>query len=207
MGGLYDRYILPRLVDAACGHRRVADQRARIVPLAEGVVVELGIGSGHNLDHYDPARVRRLIGVDRAKSAWLPGRERFARAPVEIELIEAGAEALDLPPGLADTVVVTYALCSIGDVAAALSQARRVLKPTGRLLFVEHGRAPDAALALWQARLTPLTRMFAGGCHLDRDPAALIAGAGFAIERIDAGWAAGFPRMVSYHYAGSARPG
>lgn len=206
IAGCYDRHILPRLIDLACAQRCVLRQRALIVPEAEGVVVELGIGSGINLDFYDKARVRRIIGVDRSPASWRLGHERLSRSPIAVELLEAAAEDLGLPSRTADTVVVTYTLCSIDGVGRALNEARRVLKPTGRLLFLEHGRSPEAALARWQNRLTPATRMLAGGCRLDRDPLDLIVNAGFRIERIQTGVLPGFPRLVAYHYVGAARP-
>ena len=203
---VYDRHIMPRLVDLACSYHTVLRQRQRIVGQAEGVVVEFAIGAGHNLGLYDPARVRRVVGIDSNPGFLALGRDRFERSAIAVELVTASAEDPVLPRRIADTVVVTYALCSIGDVAAALGQARRVLKPAGRLVFVEHGRAPDAFTARWQRRLTPLSRRLAGGCRLDRDPARLIGDAGFAFDVLNAEWIAAFPRLASFQYSGVARP-
>ena len=206
MTSFYNRHIMPRLLDRGCAYAKIARQRALLVPQAEGVVVEFGIGSGRNLDFYDPARVRQVIGIDPSPNFVRLGRRRYDRASVPVALIEGTASAVALSCGVADTVVTTYALCSIPEVAAALAEARRVLKPGGRLLFVEHGRAPDPAVARRQDLLSSLTERFAGGCRLDRNIEQLIWDAGYTFDRLEYHWISKMPRTISFHYVGSAQP-
>lgn len=202
----YDRNIMPVLVDRGCGYAKVARQRALVVPEAAGVVVELGIGSGRNLEFYDPCRVSKVIGVDPSPQFVRLGRRRYDRAPVPVEVIEGRAGMVDLASRIADTVVTTYTLCSIREVAAALAEARRLLKPGGRLLFVEHGRAPDPFVARWQDWLSTVTERIAGGCRLDRNIEQLIWDAGYAFDRLEYHWVRKMPRTISFHYLGIARP-
>lgn len=202
----YDAHVLPRLIDCACGYRPIASVRREVVPEAEGVVVEFGIGSGRNLKHYDPVRVRRVIGVDPAPGLVRLGKRRFDCSPVEVEFVEGRAEAAGLDSGMADTVLVTYTLCSVAETAAALTEARRILKPGGRLLFLEHGLAPDEKVADRQRRWTRYTTHLAGGCHLDRDMEALIVAGGFAFDRLEKRWIGRMPKTSAFQYLGAARP-
>lgn len=204
--GFYDRYLLPRLIDRACSLDRLRDERAQLAPMAAGDVLEIGIGSGLNLPLYDAAKVQRLIGLDPSRPLLAYARRRSAGLPFAVELIEAGAERIALPSRSVDTVVVTFTLCSIAAPGTALQEMRRVLKPEGRLLFLEHGLAPDAGVRRWQRRLTPFWRTFAGGCHLDRDMPALIRAAGFRIDRIDSKYLPQIPRFAGYGYRGTATP-
>lgn len=197
---VYRRVILPRLIDLAMRSPVATAERARLVPLAEGRVLDLGIGSGLNLPHYR-AGVRRLVGVDPSREAWRLAR----RTGPHVEFVQARAEALPFVAGAFDHVVLTWTLCSVDDPAVALAEIRRVLTPGGRLLFVEHGAAPDAGVRRWQERLTPLWRRVAGGCRLDRDVARLVERAGFRLERRDAGYAPG-PRIFAYFTRGVASP-
>lgn len=206
MQAFYDAHIMPRIVTLACGYRKLAKMRREVVPAAEGVVVEFGIGAGYNLKHYDPAKVKRVIGIEPHPLPARLGRHRFEAAPVEVELIEGRAEAAGLDAAMADTVLVTYTLCSVARTEAALAEARRVLKPGGRLLFLEHGLAPDPRVADRQARWTRYSTRLAGGCHLDRDMEAAIAAGGFAFERLDKVWVPRMPKTSAYQYVGAARP-
>lgn len=201
----YETWLLPRLICCACGSRPVARQRARLVPQARGVVVDLGFGSGTNLPHYDAAQVSRVIAVepDRAMLAY---RRDQRRSDIAVEEVVAGAEATGLPDACADTVVVTYALCTIPDPLAALAEARRLLKAGGQLLFCEHGRAPDADVARWQARIEPVWKKLAGGCHLTRDPVELVAAAGFTCETLEQRYLSGTPRFAGWTSRGTAVP-
>lgn len=203
--GLWERWILPRLVDCACRQESVDAQRERAVPKARGRVVELGIGSGLNLPRYDPRTVSAVVGVDPSR----PLLERAARAArsTAVPVLLAHADARDLPvaDGWADTVVVTFALCTIRSPERALDEARRVLAPGGRLLFVEHGLAPEEKVRKWQRRLAPAWRRMSGGCHLDRAIPDLVREAGFEIEEIDADWMDG-PRIAGWTWRGEARP-
>lgn len=181
----------------------ISAMRQKVVPLAFGRVLEVGIGSGLNLPHYDPTRVRRITGLDPALELQPRARQRIAAAGLEVELLGLSAECIPRPDASFDTVLVTYSLCSIADPRSALSEMRRVLAPDGILLFCEHGRAPDAALARWQDRLQPLWGLLAGGCHLNRDIPALLQAAGFACPQLRTGYLPG-PKPWTFHYWGQA---
>ena len=183
--------------------RETRAERAKVVPQARGVVVEIGIGSGLNLPLYG-ADVERVIGVDPSPKLLAMTRERATHVRFPVDMVEASAESVPLPTATADTVVTTWTLCSIPDTTRALAEARRVLKTRGRLLFIEHGRAPDAGVRAWQDRLTPLWRHLAGGCQLNRDIPRILTTAGFRIDDLDAGYSDVGPRPFAYLYRGSA---
>lgn len=199
----YERHVLPCLLDVACGLAPIRHQREQVVPLAQGRVLEVGIGTGLNLPHYDPRRVRQLVGLDPAMSLHRLAQRRAARAGLAVELIGLSAERIPLDDASFDTVLVTYTLCTIPDPLAALREMRRVLAPGGRLLFCEHGRAPEASVRRWQARLQPLWGRIAGGCQLGRDIPALLHEAGFETPGLHEAYLPG-PRPFAYNYWGQA---
>jgi len=206
MRDFYRHKITPWLQHTVCGLPVLTRQRQRIVPLAEGVVVEIGFGTGRNLRFYDPEKVRHVIGVNPPDGTTeLADMTRLADG-IGAEIVLESAENMSLDSALADTVVVTYTLCSIPDVEAAIAEVRRVLKPTGRLLFVEHGRAEDLGTARWQDRLDPYWGLCSSGCHINRDPTALLAGGGFSFARSERYRPAGVPAVLGFHHAGVARP-
>ncbi len=201
--GLYSRAILPRLIHAGMRQERFLSYRRRLVREAEGRVLEIGFGSGLNLPLYTtPVAV---LGLDPSHLALSMARTSVQTMSRPVGLLEASAETIPLADHSVDTIVSAWTMCSIPDVARALGEVRRVLKPSGRLLFVEHGRSPDATVAKWQDRLTPIWKRFAGGCHLNRAVAPLVEQAGFRIERLDTGYMTG-PRLLTFTYEGSARP-
>lgn len=202
--GFYERRILPRLLDFAMSNRELRPYRERVVSAAAGEIVEIGVGSGPNLPLYDPARARSVAALDPSPPLLAMALRRREEALVPVELVEASAEALPFAAGKFDTAVVTWALCTIGDPQRALAELRRVLKPGGRLLFVEHGRAPDPGVARWQARLTPLWRRCSGGCHLDRPVEELVQGAGFRLETLATGYMNAL-KPFTFMYEGTAR--
>lgn len=202
--GFYNDRILPFLLHLAMRQRNLAAYRSRVIPAAAGRVLEIGIGSGLNLPFYATA-VDRIIGLDPSPKLLTMAREARRETPASVELVESSAEAIPLSDGSIDTVVTTWTMCSIPDVHRALGEMRRVLKPGGRLLFVEHGRAPDLNVRKWQDRLTPAWRYIGGGCHLNRAIGELVEGAGFRIERLDTGYMRG-PKLMVFMYEGSARP-
>ena len=200
--GPYGRVVVPWLIDLAMASPIVERDRAALVPRAAGRVLEVGIGSARNAPFYTRA-VAALVGVDPSPGLLARAGARAARAPVAVRLVAGAAERLPARAAAFDTVVMTWTLCSVADPEAALAEIRRVLVPGGRLVFVEHGLSPDARIAAWQRRLTPLWRRLAGGCHLDRRPAELIAAAGFGVERVEAGYLPG-PRLFTYRVTGVA---
>jgi SAM-dependent methyltransferase len=201
---LYERHVLPRLTSWVCAADDMGRRRARLVPRATGRVVELGAGSGHNLPYYDAHRVERVWAVEPSLEMWRLATARLAGAGPVVEHLAASAEAIPLADGVADTVLVTWALCTIPRPELALAEARRLLKPDGVLLFAEHGLAPDAEVRRWQARLNPVWTTFSGGCNLDRDVGRLLAEAGFVVEDVEAGYTSGV-RALSFNTLGAAR--
>jgi ubiquinone/menaquinone biosynthesis C-methylase UbiE len=200
---LYDRYILPHLIDFACGMGEVMKARAKVVPQAQGRVLEIGIGSGLNLEFYDPAHVSLIVGVDPSAEMQHLGRERAARIAIPVEMIALELNQIQAADASFDSIVCTFTLCSIPDAVAALKDMRRVLKPGGRLLFCEHGLAPDLPVVRWQHRLTPYWKPLAGGCHLNRDIPTLIETAGFTLGALSCGYLKG-PKPMTYVYSGWA---
>lgn len=206
IAGWYERHLLPYLIDMACGIGPVQQQREKVVPLASGRVLEIGIGTGLNLPHYDPRRVERVIGLDPGMEMHRLARQRLEGSGLTVELVGLSAERIPYDDASFDCVLVTFSLCTIPDPVAALREMRRVLKPGHRLIFCEHGRAPDAAVARWQDRLTPLWSKFAGGCHLNRDIPALLQEAGFVCDDLQTMYLPG-PRPLTFNYWGTAVAG
>ena len=201
----YQRRVVPHLVHLAMRQEALLPFRRRVIAAAEGRVLEVGIGSGLNLPLYGPA-ASCVIGLEPSAVLLRMAGERAAGAGVPVELLEASAEAVPLDDASIDTVVTTWTLCTIADAQRALRELRRVLKPGGALLFVEHGRAPELAVARWQDRLDPLWRRLAGGCHLNRKIDELIGGSGFRVDALTHARLAG-PRTHTFLYQGRARPG
>lgn len=200
---LYERYILPHLIDFACGMGAVMKARAKIVPQAQGRVLEIGIGSGLNLAFYDAQRVSAIVGVDPSAEMQKLAHARAARIGIPVEMIALELGEIQAAEASFDSIVCTFTLCTIPDAVAALQDMRRVLKPGGRLLFCEHGLAPDAPVVRWQHRLTPYWKPLAGGCHLNRDIPALIAAGGFHIGALDTRYLKG-PKPMTHVFSGWA---
>ena len=205
--GFYDSHILPRVINCACGTRPIMRQRQKVVPEATGTVLEIGIGTGLNLPFYRSEKVDRLIGLDPSEQSWALAAERAAHLDFEVEFIGLPGEEIPLEDDSVDTVLVTYSLCTIPDPASALRGMARVLRPGGRLIFCEHGRAPDAAVSKWQDRINPLWRRMLGGCNLNRDVPGLLSEGGFAVERLETMYLPSTPKFAGFNYWGSAQLG
>src|SRR5438552_2394215 len=203
--GLYRERILSWLIHLAMRQGRLVPYRRRIVPCATGRVLEIGIGSGLNLPFYGEG-VNQIVGLDPSPKLLDMARAAARRTSIPLELLEGTAEAIPMEDRSMDTVVTTWSLCSIPLAQRALEDMRRVLKPGGRLLFVEHGRASESRVQWWQDQLTPAWKHLSGGCHLNRAISELIQNAGFHIEHLETGYMPG-PKPMTFMYEGSARPG
>lgn len=202
---LYDKYLLPYLIELACGIKPVQRQRAKVVPRASGKVLEIGIGTGRNLPFYDKSRLTELTGLDPAEQMNRLAQKRMRKAGINVRLLTLSAEEIPEANASFDTLLMTFTLCSIPDPVKALKEMRRVLKPDGQLLFCEHGAAPDASVRRWQDRLTPLWKPLAGGCHLNRDIPALLKEGGFKVDELETMYLPG-PRPLTFNYWGTALP-
>jgi ubiquinone/menaquinone biosynthesis C-methylase UbiE len=197
--------VLPWLVEKACRSSEIRAERERWVPRAHGDVLEVGIGSGLNLPFYDRARVTRVTGIDPSPELLARAATRAAEAPFPVELVLASAETLPFPDASFDSILTTYTLCSVSDLGRALGEVRRVLRPGGELIFVEHGRAPDPGPQRIQRWLTPAWSRVGGGCHLDRDIARSLEEAGLHSSDLAMAYTDG-RRWLSFTYTGTARP-
>ena len=201
--GFYDHYILPHLIDFTCGMGAVMKTRLQIVPQASGRVLEIGIGTGLNLSFYDPAKVSEIVGVDPAVDMSKLARQRADQISIPVKTVALELGQIQAEDASFDSIVCTFTLCTIPDAVAALREMRRVLKPGGKLLFSEHGLAPDLPVVRWQNRITPLWKPLTGGCHLNRDIPALITEGGFNIREIQSSYLKG-PKPMTWVWRGWA---
>jgi ubiquinone/menaquinone biosynthesis C-methylase UbiE len=201
----YDDRILPHIVDCACSMGQVMKLRSQLVPRATGTVLEVGMGSGINLQFYNATKVNLVYGLEPSEGMRRKAQNNLAASPVSVTWLDLPGEKIPLAGNSVDTVLLTFTLCTIPGWHAALQQMKRVLKPGGELLFVEHGESPDATTRKWQHRITPGWKLFAGGCHLNRDIAAMIQDAGFEITELNNLYIPGAPKIAGYIYKGIAR--
>jgi ubiquinone/menaquinone biosynthesis C-methylase UbiE len=202
--GFYEEWILPALIDLSMRNKRLRPYRERVAGEAQGRVLDVGVGSGLNLPFY-ARQAREVFGLDPSPQLLERARRNMPRTDVPVRLLEGSAERIPLADRSMDTIVMTWTGCSIPEVRAALEDMRRVLKVGGRLLFVEHGRAPEPGVARWQDRIDPLWQRFSGGCHLNRKIDDLLADAGFRVDRLETGYIPG-PRIMTFLYEGAASP-
>ena len=202
---LYSHYVLPYLINKTCSTKPIMKQRQKIVPLAEGRVLEIGIGSGLNLPHYDAGKVDKVIGLEPDPANWKLSEPRRKDCLFPVEHVGLPAEMIPLEAASVDTVLVTYTLCTIPDPARALNQMRRVLKPGGQLIFYDPGEAPDEGPRKWQRRLQPVWNRIGGGCQLGRPIPSIINQGGWQIEYLETMYIPG-PRFASFNYWGFAVP-
>jgi SAM-dependent methyltransferase len=206
MTSLYERHVLPHVINFACGAKPIRYQRRKVAPWATGRVLEIGIGGGLNLAYYDPSKVESVTGVDPSESLRRMALEAPRPEGLRLDVQDGTAEALPFDAGAFDTIVCTFTLCSVRSPAASLAEARRVLKPGGDFLFSEHGLSPDHDVQRWQRRLEPLWKPLAGGCHLTRPVASTISTAGFELVKHETMYLPGTPRPLGWAEWGLARP-
>ena len=203
MANLYDKYVLPKVVNWACKSKPTMYQRAKIIPLAFGSVLEIGIGSGLNLAYYNHKKVDTLIGIDPSAETWELNKNKVEHLKFDFNFIKAFAEELPFQDNVFDNLVITYSLCTIKDPQTALSEVKRVLKPEGKLLFCEHGLAPDDKVVFWQNKINPYWKRVGGGCNLNKNIPQLITKNGFNITQLDTMYIPGW-KPASYNYWGVA---
>jgi ubiquinone/menaquinone biosynthesis C-methylase UbiE len=202
---LYDKYILPKVLNCTCGSKPISYQRKKVVPLAKGIVLDIGIGSGLNIPFYDLSRIDKIYGLDPSSELIKIAKKIAVKKNISIEFLLCGAEDIPLPNNSIDTVLITYSMCTIPEVLKANYEMLRVLKPDGRLIFCEHGLAPDKSVAKWQKRINPVWGKIAGGCNLDRDIPNLISSSGFKILSIEEMYLPSTPKFAGYNYWGIAQ--
>ncbi len=202
----YEQYILPHVIDFACGDKVIMEQRADVLAAAEGRVLEIGMGSGLNLRYYNPDKIDFVWGLEPSEGMRKKATKNLANSPVKVDWLGLPGEEIPLDNHSADTVVLTFTLCTIPDWHAALQQMHRVLKPGGKLLFCEHGAAPDESVARWQNRINPVWKKVAGGCHLNRRIPELLEQGGFSIRELEMAYLPKTPRIAGFRYKGYATP-
>ena len=200
----YENRILPHIIDKACSMGQVMKLRSQIVPKAKGRVLEVGMGSGINLQFYNRDQVDMVYGLEPSEGMRRKAVRNLSRSPVRVEWLDLPGERIPLQDNSVDTVLLTFTLCTIPDWHTALQQMKRVLKPGGDLLFLEHGEAPQDPTRKWQHRITPGWRKVAGGCHLNRQIAELIEHAGFEIQELENLYMPNAPKIAGYIYKGRA---
>jgi ubiquinone/menaquinone biosynthesis C-methylase UbiE len=201
--GIYGDHVLPRIINVACGMKMNDPLRERVCNGLEGDVVEIGFGSGLNIPFY-PATVSRVSAVEPADIGWKLAEKRLAASQVPVERSGLDGQSLPFPDDSFDTALSTWTMCTIPDIDAALAELRRVLKPGGRLHFIEHGLAPDEPVQRWQHRLEPVQKRVFGGCHLTRPIVPMLKDAGFTVDDLDEFYEDGAPKFLAADSLGVA---
>ncbi len=206
MPNFWEKHAVPRIIKFACSQPAVMKDRSEIVPRAQGEVLELGCGGGINLQFYDRSKVDRLTGLDPSAELLDYTRSEAKALGFQMDILDGIGEAMPFDDDSFDTVLTTFTLCSVQDGKQVLKEMRRVLKPGGKILFLEHGRAPDKGPEKWQQRIEPMWKHIAGGCHLHRPVSKLFAAEGFALQNAGGHYAPKTPRWLGWMEFGEARP-
>ena len=201
---LYDKYVLPKFLNCACGSKPILRQRQKVVPLAEGKVLEIGIGSGLNIPFYEKSKIDEIWGLDPSEELSAMARIVADQESIEVNFISSGAEEIPLPDDHFDSVLVTYTMCTIPEVLRANQEIRRVLRAGGKMIFCEHGEAPDENIRKWQKRINPFWGKIAGGCNINRKIPSLIQDSGFDIVEMEEMYLPNTPKIAGYNYWGYA---
>ena len=204
IGAMYDKYVLPKILDVCCSTKPINYQRNKVVPKAKGNVLEIGIGSGLNIPHYDKSSVNKIIGLDPSEELNEIAIKKAAKYSVDIDFVIGGAEEIALPSNSIDTLLITYTLCTIPELKESLKEMKRVIKDDGILLFCEHGIAPDKNIVNWQNRINPLWGKLFGGCNINRDIPKIIQQSGLKINKLEQMYLPSTPKIVGYNYWGMA---
>ena len=202
----YEKYILPRFLNCACASKPITYQRKKVVPLAEGKILEVGIGSGLNLPFYNKSKIEEIWGIDPSEELNAMAKKVAIKEDINVNFITSSAEDIPFPNDYFDTVLITYTMCTIPSVLQANKEIRRVLKHNGKMIFCEHGVSPDENIKKWQKRLNSIWGKIAGGCNINRNIPVLIKSSGFKIVEMDEMYLPKTPRIAGYNYWGYAKP-
>lgn len=202
----YEKYILPRFLNCACASEPITYQRKKVVPLAEGKILEVGIGSGLNLPFYEKSKIEEIWGIDPSEELNIMAKKVAIEEGMNVNFITSSAEDIPFPNDYFDTVLITYTMCTIPSVLQANKEIRRVLKHNGKMIFCEHGVSPDENIKKWQKRLNSIWGKIAGGCNINRNIPVLIKSSGFKIVEMDEMYLPKTPRIAGYNYWGYAKP-
>ena len=200
----YENYVLPKMLDCCCSTKPISYQRKKIVPEASGTILEIGIGSGLNIPYYKKSKINKVIGLEPSEQLCKMAKKTADDNNFSIDFLVNGAEEIELPSNSIDTILLTYTLCSIPEPYIALKEIMRVMKSDGRILFCEHGIAPDEAVQKWQNRINPLWGKLFGGCNINRDIPNILKNGGFKINSLDKMYLPSTPKIVGYNYWGEA---
>jgi len=205
ISNLYDKFVLPKLLDVCCSTKPINYQRNKIVPNAKGDILEVGIGSGLNIPYYDPKKINKIIGLDPSEELNEMAKENAAKSDINIDILIAGAEEIPLPSNSIDTVLITYTLCTIPNLADSLKEIKRVMKNDAEMIFCEHGIAPDLRIQNWQNKINPLWGKLFGGCNINRDIPTILVNSEFKIQTLEQMYLPSTPKIVGYNYWGLAK--
>ena len=200
----YENYVLPKMLDCCCSTKPISYQRKKIVPEASGTILEIGIGSGLNIPYYKKSKINKVIGLEPSEQLCKMAKKTADDNNLSIDFLVNGAEEIELPSNSIDTILLTYTLCSIPEPYIALKEIMRVMKSDGRILFCEHGIAPDEVVQKWQNRINPLWGKLFGGCNINRDIPNILKNGGFKINSLDKMYLPSTPKIVGYNYWGEA---